>query len=65
MNHGFRPFFCRKFSSPETKVYGGGGVAIEHCGGQAAVVCADHVNFWWGVKPLIPLLKHTNELYFV
>jgi hypothetical protein len=38
---------------------------MERCCGQAAMVCADHVNLWWGVELLIPLLKHTNEFYFV
>jgi hypothetical protein len=28
------------------------------------MVHADHVNSWWGVELLIPLLKHTNEFYF-
>jgi hypothetical protein len=38
---------------------------MEHCRGQATMVCADHVNSWWGVELLISLLKHTNEFYFV
>ncbi len=38
---------------------------MEHCGGQAAMILVDHYNLWWGVKQLIPLLKHTNEFYFV
>ena len=38
---------------------------MERCHGQAAMVCADHVNSWWGVELLIPLLKHTNKIYFV
>ncbi len=37
---------------------------MERCCGQAAMVHADHVNSWWGVELLIPLLKHTNECYF-
>ena len=37
---------------------------MECCCGQAAMVHADHVNLWWGVELLIPLLKHTNEFYF-
>ncbi len=36
-----------------------------HCRGQTAMVCADHINLWWGLELLIPLLKHTNEFYFV
>jgi hypothetical protein len=38
---------------------------MEHCCGQAAMVCAEHVNCWWGVEILVPLLKHTNDFYFV
>jgi hypothetical protein len=38
---------------------------MERCCGQATMVHADHVNSWWGVEILIPLLKHTNEFYFV
>ena len=38
---------------------------MERCCGQAAIVCADHVNSWWGVELLIPLLKHTNEIHLV
>jgi hypothetical protein len=34
------------------------------CCGQAAMVHADHVNSWWGVELLIPLLKHTKYYYF-
>ncbi len=30
---------------------------MERCCGQAAMVHADHVNLWWGVELLIPLLK--------
>jgi hypothetical protein len=37
---------------------------MEHCCGQAAMVHADHVNSWWGVELLIPLLKHTKYYYF-
>ena len=37
---------------------------MERCCGQAAMVHADHVNSWWGVELLIPLLKHTTEFYF-
>ncbi len=37
---------------------------MEGCCGQAAMVHADHVNSWWGVELLIPLLKLTNEFYF-
>ena len=37
---------------------------MERCCGQAVMVHADHVNLWWGVEPLIPPLKHTNEFYF-
>ncbi len=37
---------------------------MERCCGQAAMVHADHVNSWWGIELLIPLLKHTNEFYF-
>ncbi len=37
---------------------------MERCCGQAAMVHADHVNSWWGVELLTPLLKHTNEFYF-
>jgi hypothetical protein len=37
---------------------------MEHCCGQAAMVHADHVNSWWGVEILIPLLKHTKYYYF-
>jgi hypothetical protein len=37
---------------------------MELCCGQAAMVHVDHVNLWWGVELLIPLLKHTNEYYF-
>jgi hypothetical protein len=37
---------------------------MERCRGQAAMVHADHVNSWWGVELLIPLLKHTNYYYF-
>ena len=37
---------------------------MEHCCGQAAMVHADHVNSWWGVELLIPLLKHTKYFYF-
>ena len=36
---------------------------MERCCGQAAMVHADHVNSWWGVELLLPLLKHTNEFY--
>jgi hypothetical protein len=28
------------------------------------MVHADHVNSWWGVELLIPLLKHTKYYYF-
>ena len=38
---------------------------MERCCGQAAMVLEDHVNSWWGVEILIPLLKHTIEFYFV
>ena len=37
---------------------------MERCRGQAAMVHADHVNSWWGVELLIPLLKHTKYYYF-
>ncbi len=37
---------------------------MERCCGQAAMVHADHVNLWWGVELLIPLLKHTKYYYF-
>ncbi len=37
---------------------------MERCRGQAAMVHADHVNSWWGVELLIPLLKHTEYYYF-
>jgi len=37
---------------------------MERCCGQAAMVHADHVNSWWGVELLIPLLKHTKYYYF-
>ena len=33
---------------------------MERCCGQVAMVHADHVNLWWGVEILIPLLKHTK-----
>jgi hypothetical protein len=33
------------------------GAAMECCHGQAAMVRVDHVNSWWGVELLIPLLK--------
>jgi hypothetical protein len=33
---------------------------MEHCRGQVAIVLADHVNSWWGVELLIPLLNHTK-----
>jgi hypothetical protein len=39
-------------------------VAKERCHGQAAMVLADHINSWWGVELLIPLLKHTKWYYF-
>ncbi len=29
------------------------------------MVHADHVNSWWGVELLIPLLKHTKYYYFL
>jgi hypothetical protein len=38
---------------------------MERCCGQAAMVHADHVNSWWGVELLIPLLKHTKYYFFV
>ena len=34
---------------------------MERCCGQAAMVHGDHVNSWWGVELLIPLLKNANE----
>jgi len=34
--------------------------AKDCCCRQAAMVLADHVNLWWGVELLIPLLKHTK-----
>jgi hypothetical protein len=37
---------------------------MERCCGQAAMVHADHVNSWWGVELLTPLLKHTKYYYF-
>jgi hypothetical protein len=37
---------------------------MEGCPGQTAMVLADHVNLWWGVELLIPLLKHTDYYYF-
>jgi hypothetical protein len=37
---------------------------MERCCGQAAMVHADHVNSWWGVEILIPLLNHTKYFYF-
>jgi hypothetical protein len=37
---------------------------MERCCGQAAMVHEDHVNLWWGVELLIPLLKHTKYYYF-
>ncbi len=40
------------------------GATMERCCGQAAMVHADHVNSWWGVELLIPLLKHTKYYYF-
>ncbi len=30
---------------------------MERCHGQATMVRADHVNSWWGVELLIPLLN--------
>ncbi len=41
-----------------------GGAAMERCCGQAAMVCADHVDSQQGVELLIPLLKLTNKFYF-
>ena len=41
----FDQTFGKKFRSQVSKVYGG---------------LADHVNSWWGVELLIPLLKHTK-----
>jgi len=38
--------------------------AKDCCRGQAAMVLADHVNSWWGVELLIPLLKPTKRYYF-
>jgi hypothetical protein len=38
---------------------------MESCCGQAAMVHADHVNSWWGVELLIPLLKHNKYYYFL
>ena len=38
---------------------------MERCCGQATMVHVDHVNLWCKVELLIPLLKHTNESYFV
>jgi hypothetical protein len=38
---------------------------MERCCGQVAMVHADHVNSWWGVELLIPLLKHTKYYYFL
>jgi hypothetical protein len=38
---------------------------MERCCGQAAMVCANHVISWLGVELLKPLLRHTNEFYFV
>jgi hypothetical protein len=37
---------------------------MERCRGQAAMVLADHVNSWWGIELLIPLLKHTTYYNF-
>jgi hypothetical protein len=36
---------------------------MERCCGQAAMVYADHVNWWWGFELLIPLLKHTKYFF--
>ncbi len=52
----FDQIFGRIFRLLVTKVYGGG---------KAAMVHVDHLNSWWGVDLLIPMLKHTNEFYFV
>ena len=38
---------------------------MERCCGQAAMVHADHVNSWWGVELLIPLLKHKKMILCV
>ena len=37
---------------------------MKHYCGQAAMVHADHVDLWWGVETLIPLLKHIKYFYF-
>jgi hypothetical protein len=38
---------------------------MKRCRGQAAMVLADHVNLWWGVELLIPLLNILNTIIFV
>jgi hypothetical protein len=38
---------------------------MESCRGQAAIVCADHINSWLRVWLLVPLLKHTKYHFFV
>ena len=38
---------------------------MERYCGQAAMVHADHVNSWWGVELLIPLLIILNTIIFV
>ena len=38
---------------------------MERYCGQAVMVHADHINLWWGVELLIPLLKHTKYFFFV
>ncbi len=48
-----------------TKVYEGVEQPWSAAVGGATMVRTDHVNSWWGVELLIPLLKHTNEIYFV
>ncbi len=60
----FYQIFGKKFRSPVSKVYGGGEPPW-----SAAVRrlpwCADHVNSWWGVELLIPLLKYTTDFVCV
>jgi hypothetical protein len=38
---------------------------MERCCEQAPMVHADHVNSWWGVELLIPLLNILNTIIFV
>jgi hypothetical protein len=62
----FDQIFGRKIRSQVSKVYGGGELPCSAAVGRPPwfMVHTGHVNSWWGVELLIPLLKHAEYYYF-